>query len=261
MAPKKLHLPLGKTRARAGAMTFRLRDYLNKAALPKPPKTFGHETLIPSTWGMLGNDQYGDCVWAGAAHETMMWNAEAGRKVAFNDRCVLSDYSAVTGFNPKKPSTDQGTDMVVAASYRRKTGIVDAAGKRHTVAAYLSITPGDLNEHLLAAWLFGAIGIGIEFPSSAMDQFNAGKPWDVVSRSKIEGGHYIPLVAQRTNMEVVTWGKIQQMTTAFFKKYNDESVAYVSLEALKNNKSPEGFNAAQLEADLNALTAAKAKAA
>ncbi len=252
----KPHLALGKTKARSGAMTFKLSDYINKKALPKPPAQFGHEALIPATWGMLGNDAYGDCVWAGAAHETMMWNAEAGRKVAFTDKSVLSDYSAVTGFNPKKPNTDQGTDMVVAASYRRKTGIVDAAGKRHQVAAYLSIKPGDLNEHLIAVWLFGAIGIGIEFPSSAMDQFNAGKPWDVVSRSKIEGGHYIPLVARRANLECVTWGKVQQMTSAFFAKYNDESVAYVSLEALTNNKSPEGFDAAALQADLAALKAA-----
>lgn len=251
---KHPQLHLGKTPARSGAMKFKLSDYLNRKALPKPPATFGHEGLIPASWGMLGNDSYGDCVWAGAAHETMMWNAEAGVKVAFTDKAVLSDYSAVTGFNPKKPNTDQGTDMVVAASYRRKTGIVDAAGKRHQVAAYLSIKPGDLNEHLAAAYLFGAIGIGIEFPASAMDQFNAGKPWDVVSRSKIEGGHYIPLVARRANLECVTWGKVQQMTSAFFQKYNDESVAYVSLEALKNNKSPEGFNAAQLQADLSALT-------
>jgi hypothetical protein len=256
MATRKTQLALGKTAARAGAMTFKLADYIDKKALPKPPKQFGHETLIPATWGMLGNDRYGDCVWAGAAHETMMWNAEAGRKVAFSDASVLSDYSAVTGFNPKKPSTDQGTDMVVAASYRRKTGIVDAAGQRHQVAAYLSIAPGNLNEHLIAAWLFGAIGIGIEFPDTAMDQFNAGKPWDVVSRAKIEGGHYIPLVARRTNLEIVTWGKVQQMTPAFFAKYNDESVAYVSLEALTNNKSPEGFDAAQLQADLAALKAA-----
>ena len=255
MPVKKPTLKLGKTAARAGAMTFKLSNYINKKVLPKPPAQFGHEGLIPATWGMLGNDRYGDCVFAGAAHETMLWNAEAGKKVAFTDNAVLSDYSAVTGFNPKKPNTDQGTDMVVAASYRRKTGIMDASGKRHRVSAYLSIKPGDLTEHYLAMYLFGAVGIGIEFPSSAMDQFNAGKPWDVVSRSKIEGGHYIPLVAKRANIECVTWGKLQPMTTAFFQKYNDESVAYVSAEALTNNKSPEGFDAAQLQADLAALSA------
>ncbi|UFZ05461.1 hypothetical protein LQG66_03855 [Bradyrhizobium ontarionense] len=253
MAKKTIQLPLGKTAARAGAMSFKLSDYIDKKALPKPPKQFGHEGLVPASWGMLGNDRYGDCVWAGAAHETMMWNAEAGRKVAFTDAGVLSDYSAVTGFNPRKPSTDNGTDMQVAASYRRKTGIVDAGGKRHPVAAYLAIEPGNINEHMTAVYLFGAVGIGISFPASAMDQFNAGKPWDVVSRTSIEGCHYIPLVARREQLDVVTWGRLQAMTPRFFQKYNDESVAYVSLEALTKNKSPEGFDAAQLQADLAAL--------
>ena len=54
------------------------------------------------------------------AHETMLWNKEAARTVTLNNESVLKDYSAVTGFNPNDPNTDQGTDMQVAA--RRNTG-------------------------------------------------------------------------------------------------------------------------------------------
>ena len=64
-----------------------------------------------------------------------------------------------------------------------------------------------MNEHLLAAYLFGAVGIGIRFPAFAMDQFNAGQPWDVqTTNAKIDGGHYIPLVANHANLEIVTGG-------------------------------------------------------
>ena len=203
---------------------------------------------------MLGNDQYGDCVWAGAAHETALWNRESAHQVLFTDTAVLSDYSAVTGFTPSDPSTDQGTDMQLAASYRKKKGVKDANGRRHKIAAYLSITPGDVQEHLLAAYLFGAVGIGIKFPQSAMHQFNTGQPWTVVNGSPIEGGHYIPLVARRNNMLVcVTWGKTQPLTDAFLKAYNDESIVYVSTEALTAGKSLEGFNKQQLLADLAQL--------
>src|SRR5882757_1904530 len=114
-------MKLGKLPARPNAVTFKLIDYA--VALLVPPKTFGHQKL-QTTWGMLGNDKYGDCVWAGAAHETMLWNKEASKTVTFTDNEVLSDYSAVTGFNPSDPNSDQGTDMQVAASYRRKTGII-----------------------------------------------------------------------------------------------------------------------------------------
>lgn len=246
-------LRLGKTPARPGAVKFRLSKYLDKTVLPKPPKEFGHETLV-SNYGTLGNDQWGDCVLAGGDHETMLWNAVAKHPVKFTDKNALADYSAITGFNPNDPNSDQGTDMQVAASYRRKTGLIDASGKRHKVAAYLAITAGDVTELKTAMYLFGAVGVGIEFPASAMDQFNAGKPWSVVSRSPIEGGHYIPGCAYRGGqIVVVTWGKLQRMTEGFYKKYCDESVAYVSEEMLTSGKSPEGFDLAALLADLKAL--------
>jgi len=247
-------MKLGKKPARKDAVLFKLANYIDTTALPKPPTFFGHEEAIGSNlWQMLGNDNYGDCVWAGAAHETMLWNKERNQSVTFNDKSVLSDYSAVTGFNPNDPNSDQGTDMQEAASYRRKTGVLDANGKRHKVAAYLAIKPGDLTEHYIAMYLFGAVGIGIEFPQSAMNQFNQGKAWSVVKGSPIEGGHYIPLVAHRSNLICVTWGRLEHMTLAFFEKYNDESIAYVSEEILTSGKSPEGFNLTQLKADLAAL--------
>ena len=256
--PVGRHLPLklGKTPARRGAVTFKLAAYLLKPKLPTPPKVFGYQGLIGSQWGVLGNDKYGDCVWAGAAHETMLWNKEVDKTVTFDNTHVLRDYAAVTGFTPDDPSTDNGTDMQVAASYRRKTGVADAKGARHAVKAYLALKPGDADQLALAMFLFGAVGVGFKFPATAMDQFNAGKPWTVVSGAKIDGGHYVPAVGRdaRGNIVVVTWGKIQLMTPKFYKKYCDEVVGYVSQEALDSaGRSREGFDLAQLEADLNAL--------
>jgi hypothetical protein len=253
---RHLQFKLGKKPARPGAVKFKLASYLIKPQLPTPPKVFGHQALIGANWQMLGNDRYGDCVWAGAAHETMLWNKEAKRVIPFDNAHVLKDYSAVTGFDPNDPNTDQGTDMQEAASYRRKTGVRDKHGKRHKVIAYLALKIGDPDQLALAMYLFGATGIGIRFPNTAMDQFNAGKPWDVAKNAKIEGGHYIPGLGRdaKGNIIVVTWGKIQLMTPRFYKKYCDEVVAYVSSEALDaGGKSLEGFNLAQLRSDLNAL--------
>src|SRR4051794_17808270 len=99
-------LKLGKKPARPGAVRFALADYVDTAALPKPPRHFGHEDLVESVgWHMLGNDQWGDCVFPGAAHETMMWAREGGGSVAFSTASVLADYSAVTGFVPESPDT------------------------------------------------------------------------------------------------------------------------------------------------------------
>ena len=95
----------------------------------------------------------------------------------------------------------------------------------------------------------------MQLPQSALDQAEQNQPWDVVSGSTIVGGHYIPLVGRDINgvLHTVSWGKRQLMTETFLKTYCDEAWAYVSTENLVNQKSPEGFDYAQLQADLAGL--------
>lgn len=251
-----MELKLGKTAARPGAVKLQFSAYLTKK-LPAPPVAGGHQDKLNGVLlGMLGNDHYGDCVWAGAAHETILWNAEAAVFPTFTDASVLEAYTAVTGFNPADPNTDQGTDMQLAAKYRQTTGVLDAAGKRHKVGAYLALTKGNKAEIMQAIFLFGAVGIGIEFPGSAMDQFNAGQDWTVVKGASVEGGHYIPGISyDKDFVYVVTWGKIIRANWAFIKKYMDEGVVYLSEEMLLAGKSLEGFDLAQLQTDLAAIKA------
>lgn len=249
---------LGKTPARRGAVKFKLKTYLVKHQMPMPPKEFGHQGLIGTkSWGLFSNERYHDCVWAGAAHETMLWNKEAHRTVKFSDKNVLKDYAAVTGFNPKDPSTDRGTDIQHAASYRRKTGVRDAKGKRHKLRAYLALKPGDDDLLAIAIYLFSAVGIGLRLPESAMKQFAAGKPWDVVRGRHRTGGHYVSGVGRdiEGNFVVVTWGRLQRMTPRFYRRYCDEAIAYISEEMLVPPWSTtlEGLALSQLDADLKGL--------
>jgi hypothetical protein len=146
--------------------------------------------------------------------------------------------------------------MQQAAKYRQDVGIIDADGKRHKIAAYLAIDPGNTREHYLAAYLLAAVGIGIEFPASAMDQFNKGRTWTVVRNSPIEGGHYIPMFAHKSNIKLVTWSALHAMDARFLSKYNDESVAYVSEEMLTNGKSVEGFDLQALKDALKNIRSA-----
>ena len=249
-------LKLGKLPAREGAVRLQLSRYLLPAQLPTPPAEFGHDGSVAS-WQMLANDTLGDCVIAGGLHETMLWTSIGSSIPPMDDAAAIANYEAIAGYDPDVPSSDRGTDVAHAASYRRRTGLVDAAGHRHKVGAYLALTPGDVQEHLLALYLFGAVGIGIEFPDSAMRQFNQGQPWHPVHGAKIEGGHYISAVARRAGqLVVVTWGREQAMTDSFLTTYNDESYAYLSSEYLRQNRNPEGVDLAALKRDLKALTQA-----
>jgi hypothetical protein len=200
------------------------------------------------------NDQLGCCCVAGAQHETMLFNAERNVPVAFSDANTVANYRLLGGYNPADPSSDGGCDMLNAAEARRTTGIVDAAGTTHKIAAHVSLTPGNVGELRLAMWLFGAVGIGIEFPAFAQSTFNTGK-WDVqTTNTGIEGGHYISGVGYHNGAtDIVTWGRQISMTDAFYRQYNDESIAYLSEEMLTNGKSLDGFDLAALQADLATL--------
>lgn len=248
---------LGKRPARLGAVTFNFRDFFNPAALPTPPSAFGHYGPA-QPFGVLGNDQYADCVFAGAAHETMIWLREGGKlPPRFTTADVLDDYAAVTGFDPNKPDTDQGTDMQGAASYRRKTGIRDAFNRRHAIDSYVALKIGDVDELVLATYLTGAAGVGLELCSEAMDQFKVGNPWAVPATITPIGGHYVPCVGRNSagDLLVVTWGRLHAMTGAFYARFSDEAFAYLSLEMLNaQNLSPEGFDADGLRAALSKLS-------
>jgi hypothetical protein len=210
---------------------------------------------------MLGNDDWGDCAWAGAAHETMLLTKEAGHPATFTTASVLSDYSVATGFDPNAGppdhnKTDRGTNVRAGLTYRRHTGIVDGQGQRHKIGAFVRLDTGNLEHIYQAMYLFQIVGIGISpFPDSAMEQFHAGEPWDVVPGSPAKDGHYVCCIAKRQSIEVVSWGALQQMTEAFFEKYCDEAWTYVSSENLRAGVDPEGFKLRELRADLKALSA------
>lgn len=246
------HLKLGKLAPRHDPRLAMFAQFRKGSIGPMPahPKQFGHENIIRD-WGMLGNDVAGDCVFAGAAHETMMLTALPGgvEPARFTEDCVLSDYSAVTGYDARVPSSDQGTVVAEAMGYRVHTGIVDAHGQRHKLGGYLALEPGNLDDLHEALWLFGAVGIGIEFPDYAMEQFERGRKWSYRRGGRIDGGHYVPLVALRAGgsrtMELVcvTWGKTQHITEAFYKRYCDEAYAYVTTDMMDDHgKSPQGFD-------------------
>ena len=223
-------------------------------AIQQAPVGFDHTSLVTNPWGMMVNDRLGCCAIAGPGHETMLLNAAAGKQVTFTDSDIIAAYSAITGYNPADPSTDQGSAVRDVLAYRASTGLTDANDDLHKIGAYVALTAGDWNELLEALYVFECVGIGIQFPGSAMDQFNSSKPWDVPV-SAFEGGHYVPVVARpaESMVEVITWGAKQLMTEAFYSACCDEAWAFVSEEDLTAGKSLEGFNLDDLAADLDSI--------
>jgi hypothetical protein len=255
-------LKLGRLPSPPDAVQFKFASYADLTALPTPPaKGFGHYGLVKS-WPMFLNDQLGDCVIAGAQHQEQLYHAQANTTISLSDQSALKNYEAWGHYNPNDPNSDEGTDMAYAAEQWRRHGMVDAQGKMHRIAAYTELQPANVNQLKVAGYLFTAVGIGIQFPNFAMDQFNAGQPWDLPKRganTDIEGGHYIPMVgvAPNRNIYVVTWGKRIEMTPAFYQRYGDIAIVHYSQEMLINAKSLDGFDDKALTSDLRAVSHAR----
>jgi hypothetical protein len=186
----------------------------------------------------------------------MLWNHLAQHDVFFSDSAALSDYTAVTGFDPTDPNTDQGANVRDVMGYRKNTGMVDVSGHRHKIDAYVSIDPKDWDLLLECIWTFGAVGIGFEFPDTAFDQFNSEQVWDLVTPYNIEGGHYVPVVGSpnpTSEATCITWGKRQVFTKSFYEEFNDESWVPLTQESLLPASNVRHINWTKLSQMLSSL--------
>lgn len=237
---------LGKLPARDFGDANVMLSSVLAASLPTPPASFGHGTMFKD-WGMLGNDAAGDCTCAGSDHEHMLWTGignggSLSSKFKMSD--AISDYSALSGYDPVTGANDNGVAVVDLMNYRRTTGMVDAAGKRHKIdlAVRLPGSQGSFSwsEFIDAVWCFKAVAIGTLIPQSAMDQFNAGQPWSDVGDGNILGGHYVPAVGTVNSVNQVsfiTWGTRWVMERSFFEAYVDELWVPLSKEAMGSIES------------------------
>jgi len=249
--PKKLKL--GKAVARHDPRTLLLASYLTPA-LPAPPASLDISTKVPS-WGMMANDQLGDCTCAAAGHLIMEWTANAGKQmVTPTDQQIIAAYSAITGYNPSTGANDNGANEVDVLNYWRQTGI---AGDQ--IGAYVALEPANHTHVMDSVYMFEGCYIGVQLPKTAQAQTQNNQPWSVPPSGTggdgapgSWGGHAVPVVAYDTRgVTVVTWGALQIMTWSFWATYCDEAYAILSTDYINGNKqAPQGFSLDQLQADL-----------
>jgi hypothetical protein len=260
-------LHLGRNPSAPDSRDLKIEDYVDLTAKIHVPWNLGHEDKMPQPRLMLGNgpddsvapDFQGasDCVFAFIINAIRLACGVGGKKIPpFTGKEAIAAYSEVTGYKLNDESTDNGTDMRTALNWWRNTGIADAVGTRHKLGAYAVIPKGGHLAWFQALWqLDVGVGLGINFPSSAMDQFNAGQVWQVVPGSPIDGGHAILLDARRQWPKVETWARDQDVSEPFLETEVEEAYALFMPEMLNSeNESPEGLNIAKLKADLAAVS-------
>lgn len=247
----------GKLPAVKGSITFRYKRYVDSTLAPRVPEAFGYPESEVSHWGLFYNDRCNTGVFAAFAHEETLRGRRVNRPVEFTDYAILADYMAASGFD-FTPASDLGISLAHAAAFRRRTGISDYKNDLHQVAGYAALKPRNVDELIQATYLFGSVIVGLEISTRALAQFAKGEVWDVSRRGKVVGTTAAAIVGRRDNgnLVAVIWGRLQELTPEFYRKYNDESVVFFTKDQVDGTSAVPGFKAHLLAKDLRKLASA-----
>jgi hypothetical protein len=204
----------------------------------------------------MGNDQLGDCVIAGAYHVVGTATGNAGELYHATMPQVLADYSAIGGYNPSDPSTDQGCDEVTALNYWTQHGFANGT----KLAGWLTVDSTNTSEVQSACYLFENLYFGIELPDSWTSVSGDGFVWDLDTPNPNNGHCVIGAGYGAAGVTIDTWGMLGVITwkaIAGLCTPASGGALYVMLTpdmlAKGAAKAPNGFAWADLIADFDAM--------
>ncbi len=234
---------LGRMPRRAGQYAPLLVQYRMKQ-LPEPPPVCRWADNV-NNWGVMGNDEYGNCVIATTGHLLMAWNAAVNGNVGtISDQAVIElsrDMGALRGFN-----------IIDRLNYWQNTGMFG-----NNLWAWADIRSDKVTDHRFSIWAFGATDIGLQLPAA----WQEADVWDTGAgrayRQNSWGPHSVPLIGyDESFFYCVTWGRLQKLTYAAVEDYCDEAYAIIDPDWLEaSGVSPSLFDLPQLHRDLREASA------
>ncbi|WP_151087416.1 hypothetical protein [Hymenobacter baengnokdamensis] len=229
-------LQLGKATAQFDRRSLKFASLLKSAMLL--PDTYDFDAahpdvLIPTP--MFANDVHGDCVIAGRAHQTIRFELlEQDRIIEITDGDVTNEYFRETGGN----NIDHGLVVLDSLKEWRSSGW-QVGDDSYSISAFAEINYANSEEFKQAVYSDVGLGLGLQLPLSAKQQFFNKQPWQVSQGPDTAvgswGGHYVHICGYTPEGPVcVTWGRKQPMTWDWMAKYADE--AYAIFDANNNFK-------------------------
>jgi len=253
---------LGKLPAEPPVKVASLESLSNIRAEISPGST-GKTELDPSfflnknfagNWVDYGKKISGqnNCIPAAAAHTITCWTSNAKPVAAsFSQQTIDEVYAREA---EKDPNTGLPNGCILS---RFLDGWQSKGVGGHVILDYAKLRTQDRDEMKKSLFLYGGAIAGFKMPKTASRQ---SAKWEVVPGSPelsaepdSWGGHAVAVVGYDENgLLVVSWGRVIQVTWAFYEKYNDESFTMLSLDWLKDDKiSPSKFDLATLQKRLN----------
>jgi hypothetical protein len=196
----------------------------------------------------------GDCWWAMFVHRLRMEAKLAGRPIPqVSDLTLITQYAAYIasvnnghGYDLQTGANDLGTDPLGAYKFLETEPFKDDAGNTYPVSKVISLTPGDVQQHLVGTRLFEGVGVGVSLQQAQVDQFDQDKPLAYVKGSPVVGGHEL-LQAGPNGM--IEWGARIPFDPSFIERCNDQSEATISVEMFNAATGKDATDASEIDVE------------
>lgn len=204
-----------------------LGDIIDIAATPIPElPAIVHAPKLGADWGMMGNNEKGNCTIAGAGHEEMVF-----KFITKKPTVVPTAAQAISVYDKLTHNVDSGLVISDVLAAQRKNGLFstedELAGGGYVQVDHTK--PESIKESVA---FVGVSKLGIQCPASAQtaaqEQMATGKvvPWAYDPHSPIEGGHDIEAVGYNDDgFWCVSWGMLVLVEFEFLAKLGDEAWA------------------------------------
>lgn len=236
----------------------KLESYIKN---PLPPFTASQDyTSGVTQWGMLGNDTYGDCGFAGKVHLDMAnaWTAKEQPVGNVADTAVWPTADEVVrAYLTYDNGQDVGVDLGQVLLYWLHNPLANL--KPIGGFAQVSVSEPGFSAALHA---FGALYTGIAVSQECMDEFQEGLPWTSTATDWI-GGHCVPVLALPDTSKAphvpgfgraITWGADQLFSWHWWQTARQEAYVVLTPEQMATPGGVfNGIDVAQLKADITLL--------
>jgi hypothetical protein len=235
MPNKSVHVPhLGRNivlvprelmRRQEDGRTLRIPYHLKAiaAAIPTPPASFDGSKGRAIKYPILGNDHYGDCYYADAAHCVQTWTGNVGAAAVFDVDALTRRYLQIAG-------GDHGlNDATIFKEW--KSGIIGPNGP-HKILDDMTVDPKDDAAIRLGMWAFCGASWTCSLPDEWISSAGPGRVWDA-GRPNPANGHAMHLSGYGPDYYYdETWGIEPpiRLTPAGLKSVDPEVTVQFSLE-------------------------------
>lgn len=222
--------------------------------VPKHPAAADHFT--GATFGLYGNDKYGDCGPTSVANLVrLVSKGLTGTEVVPTQDEVFALYRLCNpDFNPATGAGDRGVDMQTMLELWLANPNVIAGVKPVAFAKVNTLSDAELDA---AVSIFGGVLWGVTLQTAQQAQSGSVPPYWRYKRSSLWGGHAVlngKYNASTQDGEVISWAEDVNTGPKFRRKQLEEAWVVVTRWHLDHPAFQAGVNLDQLKAAYAAIT-------